>query len=73
TNTMKNSRAFVIFLVAIVTINMCFGQIHFTPDWGHGKRSLNPQIDEQSTQPDTSFCLEQLDLNLLFEVSKMLT
>lgn len=61
--------AFVTFLMAVVAINFCFGQIHFTPDWGQGKRSQNSHVDEQ----DTSYCQEQLELNLMFEVTNMLT
>ncbi|BFZ01614.1 hypothetical protein BsWGS_04653 [Bradybaena similaris] len=66
---MSNISAYVTFLLAVVAINFCFCQIHFTPDWGQGKRSQNSHIDEQ----DTSYCQEQLELNLLFEVTNMLT
>lgn len=66
---MSNMSAFVTFLMAVVAINFCFGQIHFTPDWGQGKRSQNSHVDEQ----DTSYCQEQLELNLMFEVTNMLT
>ncbi|CAG5134634.1 unnamed protein product [Candidula unifasciata] len=70
---MKSSCVFslLVLIVACLT-SLCHGQIHYTPDWGHGKRSLASQFVDSGSD-SMAPCLEQTELNLLLEVAKILT
>uniref|UniRef100_A0A0B7AGI9 Uncharacterized protein n=1 Tax=Arion vulgaris TaxID=1028688 RepID=A0A0B7AGI9_9EUPU len=70
---MKQSSIFIMIVLIVVSMtSLCMGQIHYTPDWGHGKRSLDSQFDD-STTDNTSQCFEQTELNFLLEIVKLLT
>ncbi|BFY98644.1 hypothetical protein BsWGS_01685 [Bradybaena similaris] len=70
---MKPTCVFAVLVLIVVSLtSSCYGQIHYTPDWGHGKRSLAAQFGDSGTD-STLPCLEQTELNLLLEVAKILT
>lgn len=70
---MKSTCVFAVLVIIVVSLtSSCYGQIHYTPDWGHGKRSLATMFGDSGTDSALP-CLEQTEMNLLLEVAKILT